>query len=1453
MRVVGRRIKKILFWGFLLILLLIGMGAILVNTTWGQNQLVRAVTNKLSKDLQVEVYIDNVEVNLINDFIINGLYIEDQKGDTLLYVERLLGKINYLKVTQKEISFSELFAKKPIFNLRKYGGDSTYNINFIVEKYFTKQVEESKKWTVGVGSITVEDGTFSRNDNNKVALNSFDANHLLMHKVNTKISGISTKDYQIDLRLESLRFQEKSGLVVKSTSSNISLSKTDINLEDFQVVTANSLISFDGKLAYPSGEYFTNFKSDVKIIGNLKQGSTIGAKDLQCFATGWGRSNEELHVSGKITGTVDRLKGKELEMSFGNRSRFKGNMSFDGIPGLKKTFINFKVKELVTDYSDIQDLDLPFLKKIKEALPAKLSVLGFIRFDGSFTGFLNDFVAYGNFRTDLGVINSNLALIRRPSDNLYRIKGRASTKSFNLKDYMDSDNWGVIAANLKLDAKGETLKQLSADLQGSVDLVEYKGYKYENLKINGFLDNDLFAGELSSNEENLAFDFTGTINLKDKIPEYDFNLSLLHANPVALHLSKFENWKDISGDIRTTMRGNSLDNLEGQAVIKNMSFVAKMDTVSFDSLTVYATTINKTSREIVLNSEVADVKLSGNYKSKNVIPSLKNILQDIMPAWYEEEYEVLEPINLIAEVTIKKANTLLDVMAPGLSISSGTRFTGEIDPYQKNFSLSGFSDSLSFNKIKLYDLTLSAERYSDRAYLMFENKETVISEKVGFKDNIYTAYMYNDSLESDLTWSTDNLNSSGFFSTLTVFDSLTTGTLNFMPSDVVINENYWSIAENYPIHFSGKEIDIQNFEIASGIEKLIMSGDVSADPSKCLNFNFANFELHHLEGLVSSDRFKIDGIANLQFAISDIYGNPGIESVLTINDIILMDREMGDLIAKSTWNGGQKSLGVTGQLTKDGREILDLNGEYRPKAEVNKLEAILTVDELDLGILELTDAKGISNFGGTASGTLNVDGHFTRPAVTGKLNLTDATVKIDYLNTTYKFSDEVIVKKDWMGIDYTEVYDELGNVAYVNGTVGHNNFRDWNYDFSADFENLLCFNLDKKMNELFYGRGFVKGIASVSGFNSNISIEVEATSNKGTSINIPLGEEGDVKMENFITFVDPNTIKEERSTDLTGLDLNLNLDITRDAFIRLIFDEQIGDVIEGRGNGPITMDIDSRGDFNMIGNYTIEEGDYLFTLKNIVNKRFEVQKGGTITWFGDPFEALIDIEAMYKVRASLSEFAVEIPEITQRNVMTFCNMKLKNRLLNPDIEFEIELPTLAPDVRNLVSSRVNSELELNRQFFSLLVLNKFLPSQNSTSTTAFSAIDAGVNTGFEFLANQLSNWLSQISTDFDVGLNYRPGDQISNTELAVALSTQLFNERLLVSGNLGVSEGNTLTGNKSALIGDFILEYMLTEEGKLRLKVFNETNDFNIANTDQYGTTQGIGVVVFREFDPLIK
>ncbi|MBX2974350.1 MAG: translocation/assembly module TamB domain-containing protein, partial [Flavobacteriales bacterium] len=321
--------------------------------------------------------------------------------------------------------------------------------------------------------------------------------------------------------------------------------------------------------------------------------------------------------------------------------------------------------------------------------------------------------------------------------------------------------------------------------------------------------------------------------------------------------------------------------------------------------------------------------------------------------------------------------------------------------------------------------------------------------------------------------------------------------------------------------------------------------------------------------------------------------------------------------------------------------------------------------------------------------------------------------------------------------------------------------------------------------------------------------------------------------------------------DLSGISLDLKTRVTPDARFELIFDPTIGDIMAGRGRGDIEMTVSQTGEFRMRGQVEVTEGDYLFTLRNVVNKKFEVVPGGRITWYGDPLDAQLDLQAQYRVRAPLYDIMFEKNDAYKKRVPVDVVMQLRDKLMNPEIGFDVRMPTVDDNIRTQVNSVMSTEQERNRQVFALIVLNRFVQPQGLASN---GAPGAGGNvmgtTGSELLSNQVSNWLSKLSDDFDLGVNYRPGNNITQDEMEVAMSTQLFNERLLLSTNVGVSYGAQSTSNNN-LIGDFQLEYLLTPEGRLRAKAFSVSNDRNLNRSDQAPTTQGVGVAYREEFSTL--
>jgi hypothetical protein len=300
----------------------------------------------------------------------------------------------------------------------------------------------------------------------------------------------------------------------------------------------------------------------------------------------------------------------------------------------------------------------------------------------------------------------------------------------------------------------------------------------------------------------------------------------------------------------------------------------------------------------------------------------------------------------------------------------------------------------------------------------------------------------------------------------------------------------------------------------------------------------------------------------------------------------------------------------------------------------------------------------------------------------------------------------------------------------------------------------------------------------------------------------------------------------------------------------MIFDQKVGDVIKAKGAGNIQMNISTLGKFSMYGDYSIENGEYLFTLKNLINKKFKIERGGTISWAGDPKDATINLNAVYQVRAVLKP--VVQSDSTGRRYPVNCTMNLTGSLLQPNINFDIDLPTVDETTRQEVKRNVNNEQEVNRQVLALLVLNSFVPPVGSEAQTGagLTTTTAGLTTSSELLSNQLSNWLSQISSDFDLRVKYRPGDVVNRDQMELALSTQALNDRLTLDGS--VISGATNQKNTNNVVGDLNVEYKLTRSGKLRLKAYNKTNDNTVLNADA-PYSQGMGLAYKEEFNTLTE
>ena len=705
-----------------------------------------------------------------------------------------------------------------------------------------------------------------------------------------------------------------------------------------------------------------------------------------------------------------------------------------------------------------------------------------------------------------------------------------------------------------------------------------------------------------------------------------------------------------------------------------------------------------------------------------------------------------------------------------------------------------------------------------------------------------------------------------------------------LPSSFHFKERDWKIKEDASLIVDSSNFNFNGLVVTNNLnEGVSVMGNISENPKDVLKIYLDNFNVKYLNPFIGTATTQYKGNINGSACISNVYNDIEIVSDFFIDSLQVNKELIGDLVFNTDWIKESKGMNIKGELLRNEENTFDFMGYFYPFRKTNSIDFNCILQNTNLEFLNpYLDNQGISEINGKAKGKVSVTGEPNRPLLKGEISLLRTGFNVDYLNTHYDFSGLMIIENNDIYTDnIIEIRDEENNLAYFNGAIIHDNFRDFNFNVFVEIPTavyrkgtqteLISFEGSKKannkfiglntnmeLNNDFYGKVYATGGINIEGYQEEIDITVTAKTEKGTNFTLPLYGSSEVTMADFVVFNTKDSItNEEEIVNLEGINLDINVEVTPEANLQLIFDEVYGDIISGTGYGNLSMTVDKQDQFNMTGKYTIEQGDYLFTLglerfENLINKKFDIANGSTINWYGDPYNAEIDINAIYKLKAPMFEIMPQLPNNSNKyktrsdiEVM----MKLTENLMTPNIDFFIEVPRADETERAVIANLMQTKQELNKQVFALLLLNRFLPSQNSNNQNGIETTGAVGTTASELLSNQLSNWMSKLSNNVDVGFNYRPGDDITSDEIAVALSTELLNERLVISSNFGVAQGNEINQNENALIGDVNVEYKLNEDGTFRVRVFTRTNEYDITNANQAQTTSGLGVYYKKEFN----
>lgn len=1270
--------------------------------------------------------------------------------------------------------------------------------------------------------------------------------------INGEIEDVYFSGDSLFAQVNKLSFWEHSGFTVKDFRADVKIASDEMRFRKLFILSPFTEIHGNLTFAYDSFTDFNEFTSMIEWKADFFN-TKVSFADIAYFATDlWGVKNV-LDLEGNFRGTVNKFKGRDVIIHWGEKSFLKGDIGIAGLPYIQETFFDIHAEEIRTNKKDVETFPVyPFTQDRTIKLPDNLAELGEVKFTGKFTGFYTDFVAYGNFNTAIGYVSSDLNLKKDAATGRYFYKGNLSATEFDAGRIALIEDLGKVSFDAQVKGNGLRLDNIDARLTGRIESLEFRNYIYRNIKVDGLIAKELFNGALSIHEPNVGLDFEGTIDFRESLPVFNFSAQIENTNLDSLKLFRMPDKHIVKSSISSSLRGNKLDNLEGNVRIENTFLRSGRKMYRVGNVDLNARGNNTELRSLTIQSDFMDVDILGSFELATIYDAVKEILPRYFPS-------VVLPVksnpgrqNFNFLVQMKNTSLLTEMFFPALILDPSTNLHGNVNSGNKTFQVSLNSPGIRYGSMNFSMLELKVNANDDKLILQADLNRFQVGEKANIPLIALRSEAKNNILDIDLRLAnSDSFPNRANLRADLKFLSSKHFELRFDTSDIILRNKPWTIHADNVVDFDSSQIRFSSLHFKSLHESVDVDGTISGNADENLSLTFRNFNLNNLDPLLQLGNSRLGGTIEGNLILNEARKNLKAETDLKINNLVFNDDTLGNASIVTRYNSEQKVVVANLGIVKGSAKIVDIRGNYFAAKKEDNLDFKVMISNLYLQTIERYISEILSDVRGKVSADLTLRGTFEKPEVDGEVSFARASCIVNYLNTKYSFTNTVKVRKNEIDLSGITVIDKDNNEARVSGSIYHDYFNKFNFDVEVYPRNFQMLNTNAAQNSLYYGNAFVSGYAHFYGPIELISMDINLIPSRGTLINIPLGNSSEITQSDFITFVDYSKdyeYEEKPKTLVTssGIRLNMNLEMNPSATINLIFDEKIGDVITGTGSGSIRMDIDMNGEFSMYGTYTISKGEYLFTLQNLINKKFNIDSGSRITWTGNPYEANVDLTAVYVLYTS-SLYNLVQDSTYKRRLPVECRLFLTNKLMNPTINYEIGVRGLDPAGESIVKSILTSEQEVSKQMFSLLLLNQFSPPSNQLSSTT--RIDAGAGAGAsasELLSNQMSNWLGRLTKDVDIGINYRSRDNYSNEEIQLLFAKSFLNDRLLVEGNVGYMSNQSQ--NTNDLVGDFYAEYKVSEDGRFRLKGFNRSNADNVLNYSA-PYTQGFGVFFRQEFN----
>lgn len=1425
--------------------------------------------------MHTRLSIKKIDIGLLNRIIIDDLKIDDHSGKEMLNITRLSAKFDILPLLKGKISIGtvQLFS----FNakLNKKDNKSAPNFQFIIDTFASKDSlkKNNDKLNLRINSLLIRRGRISYDVlSEKNTLGKFNTKHINLQNIIASISLKAMQKDSVNFYIRRLSMNEiQSGLSLKKLKLHIIANNKQMLIKNFTIDFSKSSLKLNTVyIHYKSLKSLQHLSNDVHFAFDTPV-STITPKDLSPLVPALYYFREPLLLKMSIEGSPNQLTCKKLAIKTDdNQFRLMGSISLQDLKHINDAYIYGKLSELSASSQGVQFL-IRNLSKNYKGTPPILTKLGDISFNGEISGYLRELVMYGSMHTSCGQVRTDVKLSSNKEKHLFTYSGSIKTDNFDLGTLLSEKKIGKIAFNLDIQNIIKQNQTPSINMKGLISSIEYANYKYENITIDGTYNKNKYEGKINLDDSNGTVHIKGKADLTNKTPIFNFQAIVDNLRPNKLNLTKKYKDTEISCRAKADFTGGSIDQINGIISIDSLTYTSPGKSIFTRNIYLRSTSLVG-KKHLDISSEFLTANIDGEFSFNSLSSSIHNMLSPYLPSIFHPLQQKNIPNNrLTFDVRLNNSDLLSVLFNIPLKVYTNSNLSGSIDDKLKKVHIEGYFPKFQYNNKSFESGTLICENSSK--HLNIIARATNIEKKNAFNISL-NAKAENNALETVLNFANnDSITYSGELVATTMFQYIKGNKprlktiINIKPTKSILNDSLWNINSSTIVIDSDK-VNINNFYFSHRDRHIKINGCLSKNSKDTVKVNLKDINMNYLFDILQlTNDVHFGGDATGEASFTGALKQSDMQANLFIKNFTINSGLLGDLNITGRWDKSKRGIYLDGKIKDTDLYHSHVTGYIYPLKPESGLDLKIDAGGLNIQLIATYINSIATDLKGRATGNVHLYGHFNALNLVGDA-MTDGSMKFESLNTVFAIKDTLHLSTEGISVQNARIYDADGHPGIMNGYLHYKNFKNMKYNFEINAKNMLVMNTVESPDNTFYGKVYGTGNATIYGSGpEGLNVTAALTTNTKTSFTYIDGSVASATSNQFINFVDKTPrYNETDSLQLSSLyeklhqqqnkdeeqesDIHLNLliDVTPDADMRIIMDPISGDYIKVNGNGNIRCEFYNKGEFKMFGNYRISNGVYKFSLKQVIRKDFDIKDGSTINFSGSPFDAIANIKSTYTVNSVvLSDLIPDASSIVQQtNVKVDCIMNLTGKLLNPTVNLDIELPNEKDEIQSLVRNYIGSTEEMDMQFLYLLSIGKFYTQENSATTANSNKMSSVLSST---LSGQLNNVLSQVinNNKWNVGTNLSTGENgWTDMEIEGILSGQLLNNRLLVNGNFGYRENPLANTN---FVGDFEAELLLNHTGNIRLKAYNETNDRYYTKTNL--VTQGVGVVYRKEYTKL--